>query len=64
MTFGNLSKVPFNKQTKALQLQMGLVLVFKMALSRFHLSMMREHGISSFWKTVSIIPTHLSIFFP
>ncbi len=64
MTVGNLSRVPFNKRTQALQLRMGLVLVFKKALSRFNLSMTQEHSIDSFWKTVSIIPTHLSIFFP
>jgi hypothetical protein len=64
MTLGNLSRVPFDKQTKALQLQMGLILVFKKALSRFDLLMTKEHSISLFWATVSIIPTHLSIFFP
>jgi hypothetical protein len=58
-----LSRVPIDKQTIALR-QMGLVLVFKKALSRLDLSMMREHNISSFWTTVSIIPTHLSNFFP
>ena len=64
MTFGNVSKVGFNKQTKALWLQMGLVLVLKKVLLRFDSLTMREHSISLSWITVSIIQNLQLIFSP
>ena len=64
MTFGNVSKVAFNKQTKALWLQMGLVLVLKKVLLRFDSLTTREHSISLSWITVSIIQNLQLIFSP
>jgi len=64
MTFGNLFQVAFDKRTKALQLQMGLVLVFKKGLSRFDSSTMQGHSIFSFWTTVCVTRNRQSIFFP
>jgi len=63
-TFRNLFQVAFDKRTKALQLQMRLVLVFKKGLSRFDSSTMQGHSMFSFWTTVCITQNCRSIFFP
>jgi hypothetical protein len=63
-TFGNLSQVAFNKQTKASRLQMELVPVFKKGLLRFDSSTTQGHSIFLSWITVSIIQNLWSIFSP